>query len=439
MNANLRYRSPATCALSFVAFVLLSTSASAQIGGRAIKNGAGGVNSNSAVAGAVSTTPTTEPTPPAGSPVLYLEGGDWLAGAPAASSQPNRFGWQSPAFTQPFEFDLPALTRVRFPARAAPAWRDHDYRLELAGGDGLYGELLSVTDDHLVLETSLAGKLLIKRSAVRCLERCRANALVYLGPNGLAEWENRPADGAWREDEGQLVTDKDGALLYNKIDLPARALVEFDVSSLFPPAFRLSLGVGDGAAIRRDGFRLEVVDHDVIAVYETSNDIDVARVMTLTPGPDRDRVHLRVLLDQEQQRADVFSPEGLSLATVHAGADSPRVLPGICLEHKRGGLRLERLRVWRWTGALPQPVAVGRPQLHRIDGSIVYGRLSGYDAERRQFVVSAEKGDETCIDEQVARICFGEPPAPQQRPMRVACADGTQLSGWFASVDGERL
>ncbi|HVA51413.1 MAG TPA: TlpA disulfide reductase family protein [Pirellulales bacterium] len=383
--------------------------------------------------------PAVEPTPPADAPVAYLQDDDWMTGTPAAGEHSDRFGWQSPGFTQPFELDLHALQRVRFPVASAPAWRDHDYRLELAGGDVLFGELLAVSDENLRFRSSVAGELRVKRPAVRCLERCKANALVYIGPNGLAEWQTPGPDDAWREDEGHLLTEKDAASLYSPIGLPARALVEFELSSLFPPVFRLALGVGGDAASRRKGFRLEVVDLDVIAVYETGNDIDVARVMTLAPGPERDRVHLRVLLDQQEQRAEVFSAEGLPLATVHIDADAPKVSPGILLEHKRGGLRFERLRVWEWSGSLPQPVAANRPQLHRVDGPVINGKLSGYDGQKRQFSMKTEQGDVACPEEQVARICFGEPAAPPDRPMRVSCADGTQLSGWFAGVDGQRL
>jgi thiol-disulfide isomerase/thioredoxin len=378
-----------------------------------------------------------EPTPPSDVPVLYLHGDDWLTGAPAASGQPNKLGWQSPYFTRPFEFDLSAVNRVRFSAAVAPGWRDHDYRLELAGGDVLYGEIVGVSDDNLLFRSSLAGELRIKRSAVRCLERCKANPLIYLGPNGLGEWQ--AMGDAWREEEGALVSDKDGSQLYRAIELPARALVEFEVSSLFPPVFRLSLGVGEGEAIRRDGFRLEVVDFDVIAVYETDSDIDVARVMTLSAGPERDTVHLRVLFDQHEQRADVFSAEGLPLASVQVKSDDPRVLPGICLEHKRGGLRFERLRVWNWSGSLPKSLAVDRPQLHQIDGTVVDGLLAAYNAERRQFTVATADGQVTCADDRVARIYFGQPDAPENRPLRVSCIDGTLLSGWFAGIDGQRL
>ncbi|HWB13294.1 MAG TPA: TlpA disulfide reductase family protein [Pirellulales bacterium] len=400
---------------------------------------AGAASSQGGLAQSAAIASNEDPRPPTDSPVLYLQGNDWVAGKPAATSQPDKFAWHAPAFTEPFEFDLHALTRVRFPVSSTPGWRDHEYRLELAGGDVLYGELVSVGEESLVFRSSLAGELRVKRSAARCLERCQANALVYLGPSGLAEWQMPRGADSWHEDDGHLVTDKDLASLYGKIDLPPKALIEFEVSSLFPPVFRLALGVGGEAAGHHKGFRLEVVDQDVIAVYETKSDIDVARVMTLAPGPERDRVHLRVLLDQEAQRAQVFSPEGLPLASVHVGVDAPSVLPGVFLEHKRGGLRLERLRIWRWTGEVPPPPAASRPQLHRVDGSVVAGKLTRYDAERRQFVLSTDQGEVVAGDEEAARIYFGEPAVMPERPLRISCADGTQLSGWFAGMNAERL
>ncbi|MGH7139513.1 MAG: TlpA family protein disulfide reductase, partial [Pirellulales bacterium] len=161
--------------------------------------------------------------------------------------------------------------------------------------------------------------------------------------------------------------------------------------------------------------------------------------MTLSAGPERDLVHLRVLLDQQQQRADVFSAEGLPLASVQVKSDAPKVLPGVCLEHKRGGLRFERLRVWSWTGSLPKSLAIDRPQLHRVDGSVVEGTLTAYDAARRQFTMAAADSQLRCSEDEMARIYFGEPDEPKDRPLRVSCVDGTLLSGWFAGIDGERL
>lgn len=386
---------------------------------------------------AITSAAKDEPEPPNDVAVVYLQNEDWMTGMPAAGDKADRFAWQSPGFIEPFEFELAAVRRVWFPVSTVPAWRAHEYRLELAGGDVLFGELLAVTADHLRFRSSVAGDVNVKRSAVRCLERCKANALVYIGPNGLAEWQS-PAGEVWREEEGHLTTEKDGASLYSPIPLPDRALVEFELSSLFPPVFRLALGVGD-AANRRKGFRLEVVDLDVIAVYETDNDIDVGRVMTLTPGPERDRVHLRVLLDQRAQRAEVFSAEGEPLTTVQIHAEDPKTSPGILLEHKRGGLRFERLRVWEWSGSLPPPVTADQRQLHRVDGTVIDGTLVGYDREKRQFTAKTERGEIACPEEQVARVCFSHPAAPPDRPLRVSCADGSQLSGWFAGSDAQKL
>lgn len=380
-----------------------------------------------------------EPAPPSDVPILSLQGDDWLAGTPVEVDQADKFGWQSADFIRPFAFDLCAVTRVRFPvSEAAPGWREHDYRLELTNGDVLYGEILSIGNDHVLFRSSLAGEVRVRCTGVRCLERCKSDGLVYLGPNGLVEWQVSPGQASWQDQENQLSTDKDGASIYRKIELPPRAFIEFDVSSLFPPVFRLSLGVGDAPGARPGGFRLEVVDQDVIAVYETEHDIDVARVMTLSAGSDRDHVHLRVVLDQSEQRAEVFSPAGVSLATVQVKVDAPRVLPGVLLEHKRGGLCLERLRICSGSG--PLSPAATQPELHRVDGAVVRGAIAGYDADRREFMITTEQGPVSCSDEQVSRVFFGNPAAEAETtPLRVSCVDGTRLSGWFAGIDGERL
>ncbi|HUY32560.1 MAG TPA: TlpA disulfide reductase family protein [Pirellulales bacterium] len=168
------------------------------------------------------------------------------------------------------------------------------------------------------------------------MSRCRGNpALVYQGPNGLAGWGPPEAAAAWSDDGGQLTTDHDSAVLECDVKLPAQALIELAISWKSQPDFALVLGsdCGDDAGARR-AFRFEILDGELIARRETQHDFDIESVMPLGMyGPGR--IHLLALLDQEQERLQVLSPDGKPLAAIHAAADVPRVGPGIRLEHPK--------------------------------------------------------------------------------------------------------
>ena len=381
--------------------------------------------------------------PPAASPisgVLLFTNGDELPGAPADSAQPGELGWSSPAFTQPFQFDarLLYLKEARFDGPNKPAWAASDYRFSLAGGDVLYGDLVALGPDELTVESQQAGRVRLKRSAVRCIESARRNsATLYSGPNIVDEWKVSPRLDAWRDDEGCLSTELPFAALARDFDLPAQAAIELEISWRTAPDFTLSFGVGNDPAAKWPACCFEVIAQDLILQRETERDLDVAKVIRLEP---EGHLRLRVLVDQQRQQIDVFTGEGAFLASVRTAKDPPQTLTGISLQHKRGGLRLEQLRISRWSGEAPKGPAANRPRVHRADGSVVYGALSGYDASRREFSLTTDNGPAIVGQEQLDCIYLQPPMAEEPpAPVRVACADGTRLSGSFDRIAGDRL
>ena len=370
---------------------------------------------------------------------LFFTNGDVLPGAPADSAQPGELGWSSPDFLRPFQFDskLIYLKEARFAGPNNPAWAESDYRFSLAGGDVIYGGLASLTAEELTVDSRQAGRIRVKRSAVHRIERARQNgATLYAGPNNVDDWKIAPRFDAWRDDEGALATDQPSASMSRNVGLPARAAIEIEISWQSAPDFSLSLGVSDDPAAKWPACCFEVIAQDLILQRETERDLDVAKVMRLeTEG----RLQLHVLVDQQKQQVDVFGGDGEFLASVRTSKDAPRTLPGVQLVHKRGGLRLEQIRVSSWDGEAPSGPAADRPRARRIDGTVVYGVLTAYDANRREFRIQTEKGPVAVGHDQLDCIYFdrAEPPEPQQ--VRVACADGTRLSGSFDRIEAGRL
>jgi peroxiredoxin len=77
--------------------------------------------------------------------------------------------------------------------------------------------------------------------------------------------------------------------------------------------------------------------------------------------------------------------------------------------------------------------------VHRTDGTVAYGTVSAYDAERRQFTVASDAGPVVIGLDQLDCVYLARPAAPESRPLTVACADGARLSGSFDRIQGDRL
>ncbi|HEV3022028.1 MAG TPA: hypothetical protein VGX76_06160, partial [Pirellulales bacterium] len=387
----------------------------------------------------------TAPTPPA---VLYFVNGDHLPGTPLDGDQTNAFLWQATDFTRPFRFDGDSISEIRFGAPSAAAAVAGEFCFDLSGGDVLHGDLIAIGDDELVVDSSRAGRLWLKRAGALRMSRCRGNpALKYQGPTGLDGWGPPEAAAAWSDDGGHLATDRESAVLTNDLALPPQTLIELAISWKAQPDFALVLGAGAGDADARRAFRFEVLDGELIVRRETERDFDIDSVMPLARGEGR--VHLLAILDQEQERLLVLSPEGKRLAAIRALDDAPRVRSGVRLEHQQGGLRLELLRISRYAGRPPPEVNLDAPRVHLTDGTVVYGNVTRYDAAERQFIVQTGAGERTIAVDQIENVFLmgakqkrsievaALPPARPPLFMataRVVCVDGTRLSGQFAGI-----
>ena len=359
--------------------------------------------------GAMGLTPFTlraadQPTAAPSSAVLHLTDGSFASGELVDSTQPGVFRWQASAFVSPFEFPVNRVNAIHWPPPAAIASPEGDYCFELAGGDVLFGTLVALDDKGAVLDLPRIGRLQVTRSTVHRIYRWRGSAdLIYLGPNGLAGWtetarrtgtnvdvnivrqngstprRRRRAPGiGWYEESGQLVTDREGASIQGNFSIPAKAAIEFEISWKTKPDFVFALGVDDKdmATVKR-AFRFEAWGSDLVIQRELESEADLAVVQEISPGPGR--AHLQAYLDQEAGRIVVCSQGGKQLASLKVGGPRSKPLSGLYLANLRGDLRLEWLRIGKWSGELPREVNVNQSRIHGADGSIVYGQVVRFE------------------------------------------------------------
>jgi peroxiredoxin len=387
------------------------------------------------------------------SPVIHLSNGGYAAGNLADSDDPGVVRWQGASFVSPFDFRLGGVSSVHFPPPAEPPKPGGPYCFELAGGDVLFGNLLGLNEKEAELEVASLGKLHVRRPAIHRIERWREGAdLVYVGPNGLTGWNAPSPKDAWREDLGQLVTDKAGASIRADVRLPDRAVIEFEISWTDKPDFVLAVGVNDFEKSIEKAFRFEVWDGTLVVQREADQEADVAPVMKLGSGPGR--VQLRAYLDQRRGRIMVFSTGGKLLADLTQNLVMPIVAPevarrpahvtelrmslvlsGIYLANLHGGLRLERLRVGHWNGEAPREAREGVSRIHLTDGSIAYGQVTRFEPGSKEFAVRGESGESRVAEGRVSAVFLSPPSDDHPRELRAVAQDGTRLSGELLKVE----
>ena len=383
------------------------------------------------------------PTAVAAAPaVLSLDDGGFAAGDLATTDRPGVVRWQASGFVSPFEFKLGQVNAIHWTPAEKPVKPEGEYCFELSGRDVVFGSLAGLDETGAQFEIPRIGRLQMARSAIRRIYRWRDSAdLIYLGPNGLSGWREAgrpapqprsrtcrlrgcgalvttrmtrprgranlvdppPAQPGWRDEAGQLLTEREGASIHGDFGIPARANIEFEVSWKKKPDFVFALGTSDEPESVKRAFRFEAWGGDLIVQRELEKEADLAVVQEIEAGPGR--AHFQVYLDQENNRITIFSPAGKQLASLKVGAIKSPALSGVDITNIRGDLRLEWLRIVRWSGEPPREVQADQARIHRADGSIVYGQITRFDAARREFVVRSGSAETRIVPEIRSRAC----------------------------------
>jgi hypothetical protein len=121
-----------------------------------------------------------------------------------------------------------------------------------------YGELLSLTDSDVELNSSLVGRVHISRESIRRLFRWKGAETIYHGPNGLAGWSAPNAAARWIDQAGKLYSDQRGASIFSDLRIPEKAAIEIELSWNKKPDFTLMLGVDEKDRTGKNAYRFEV-------------------------------------------------------------------------------------------------------------------------------------------------------------------------------------
>src|SRR5262249_43086160 len=249
--------------------------------------------------------------------------------------------------------------------------------------------------------------------------------LLCVRRSALAGWNELQGQKSWRADSVQPTTDREGASIRGDFGLPARAVIEFEISWKTKPDFVFALGVDDKDATVKRAFRFEAWGGDLVVQRELEQEADLAVVQEVKTGPGR--THLQAYLDQQQGRILVFSPSGAQLADLKVGGNKPAALPGLYLANIRGDVRLEWLRSGRWNGGMPREARKGVARINRADGSISYGPLTGYRPDSREFLLKNDKGESRIEEGEVSSVFLSLTKDQPPRMIRAVYQDGSRL------------
>lgn len=384
---------------------------------------------------------------------LDLPGGGFMEGhllpapAPAAGTRGTLL-WRAPAFTTPFEFHLDEIVGIRFPRPAAPKSAG-SWRVMLLGGDVLTADLESIDGERVTvaLGGSRPQRLRIDRAAIdRLTSVDRGAAAGFVGPGGLAGWEQQPAD-TWAETAAGIGSTSRGAKVSRDVGGPVRAVYDMVLAWQRQPACRVA--VAAGAAGEAEPYQLELFSGaedakpELLLVREEKERAASEPLPEVEPAADAPR-RLRVVLfvDQERGRLAIVLPEtgpepAADVTIPPAGGRRPssrfRLTSG-------GDIELESLRVTEWNGELPALERREQPVVVRRDGTRVAGDLEPLAAGAAELIVRDADADQKVPLADVREILFpAVATAARPAAVRALGADGVTLGGELVRIDEDTI
>lgn len=368
---------------------------------------------------------------------LHWTNGDALPGS-IVSSDGKELVWQSSLFNHPFHIALNQISHVQFQTPPKKRVAEGRFHITLTSGESLSANLISIDKEKISLESNRHERFDIKRSVVRSLRRLDNPSLVFSGPGVPEDWSKvdpmRDKKEWTLDNNGSLKTEVRGAELYRKLEFPEMAEIQITLSWLKSPSFFISFGNPNGDANQNLPWRLDTWDNEL--VIETSEDFEPVKTLS----KNINTINLRLYWDAVKKNVSIFAPDGSMLSTIKL---SPGSSPpdSIYIRNKGAFLAVSHVRVSKWNGEPPKPVAADRNRLQMVDGSFIYGSVDSFVGAGETFELTVDEETKSFPIEQIDSVYLNED-VKQTRAhvfLKIAYADGTFLSGDVQKIEDGQL
>jgi len=156
---------------------------------------------------------------------------DQLHGFLLGIDQGTGLRWQSPEAHDPILFNTGQVYEISLDSHKAPANAASSDLVTLTNTDELPGNIISLDDKTLVLDTWYAGRLEIPRPMLRnIIPLSDSGAVIYEGPSGIDDWTVSRMGGGrgWYFRDGAFFGTTYGTI-GRDVNLPDMSDVQFDV------------------------------------------------------------------------------------------------------------------------------------------------------------------------------------------------------------------
>ena len=368
---------------------------------------------------------------------ILFRNGDMLAGRLESITPADGLRWRHADSASAIQFQPGALAEIHLGTQAQPPAPAPNFCfVRLTNGDELSGNLKSLAEQQLVLETWFAGTLTLPRPRVASLRPAGPMPrTIFAGPDGIDGWTmGRTLPGnlnpsQWHFVNGAFVASQPASIARD-VKLPASSSLEFDLAWRGQFALAIALYTDSLQPVRLaqtaeeppfGGFySLQLNSYSTQLLLVRHKEAVRQLGMAVIPQLQQtNQAHIAIKAGREQKTISMLINGVLVKQWVDTegfGGEGT----GIRLVNQQGPLRLANLRINEWDGRLEentaQPVPNEKNDVGRlINRDTVAGRLVEMKDGKLQFAV-AGRPVEIPLD-RVAQVDFAtdrSPPASVQ-------------------------
>lgn len=334
---------------------------------------------------------------------ILFRNGDLLTGQLESLTPTNGLRWRHGDVAGAIQFQPDALAEIHLGSTPRPATSSPTYCfIRLTNGDELAGNLKSIDDRQLVIETWFAGTLTLPRPRVASLRPAGPTPrVIYAGPDGLDGWTmGKPLagnanPGQWHFVNGAFVASQ-SASIARDLKLPASSSLEFDLAwrgqfrhavalysdTLQPvmldaaaeqPAF------GDFYSLQMFHFGAQQMQVQLMHVRHKGPRRELG--LAIFSMPTNNAAQIAIRSSREQKTINLF----INSVLVKQWADPEFAVGGtgvrFVAQPVGGSVRLSNLRVFEWDGRVAETLAPLVPNV-----TVDVGRLMNRDSVAGRLV-----------------------------------------------------
>lgn len=371
---------------------------------------------------------------------LKFRNGDVLHGTIQGIEGGTLLQWQRDDVKAPLGFALDNVLELQLAPRPPKTTRvPHRMVVELTNGDRLAGDLVSLNDKVLKLDTWYAGTLALKRSMLQRIASVAATPdAIFAGPTGMSGWTtSENSHDNWKFKNGAFYSPLHNSCgIGRNVNLPDMANIEFDLA--WRGQFYLQVGFyyedlrniyGSGGYAF--GFNSSSVVLNRFANRGQSNlgnNVDVPKFQTKT------KAHVAIRVNKAKKTIALFLDNELVKPWIDPEAFAGKGQGLLFYSQGQGLSRISNIRVTAWDGRLDTgtagAAAVAEDTVRLGNNDKISGTIKSI--AKGEVVMATSFMEMKVPLERVAQIDFADPqtekPHRQAGDVRAVFLDGSRFT-----------